>query len=127
MYLCVLVPRIAQPQVRNQGVNRLTLNCPSSSRHIRQLPAMSGEVPAGVVVAATSMADPGMEAVDDLNLANLDLINRAVTDQIVQMGVNEMIHGRQQRQLAILTAVRRDAVNLSTKAETVIAAVLRGQ
>ena len=52
-----------------------------------------------IVVSATNAEDPGMDGIDNLDLTSLELINRAINQQITQMGISQVIQGRQQRQL----------------------------
>ena len=67
---------------------------------------------AHVVVMALSIESPGIDAVDNLDVSNYDEVNRLFEEQVNQLAITDMIRGHQQRQLALLAAVRRESANL---------------
>ena len=61
---------------------------------------------------ALSTNIPGPEAVDNINVNNYSEVNRLFGEQLKQLAFTDMIRGHQQRQLALLAAVRRESANL---------------
>ena len=97
--LCVHINRCcgSRLKVANRGCIALVVLCRGQS------PALLTSTVSDFVAAATGG--------QDVNRGNLELIEAALEEEVNQMHLKLPVNARQQRNLAELVAIRREAVN----------------